>query len=119
MTRLRIASLFVAVASGDYAVLRLIDGQLVDFGVTAAICAISAAAAGLIGYAGRRRGETVARGQAAVWERDDPRATTPGQRCPLCGGAGQKPSESPRFVDRQRARLCEACAPARKLEPTP
>ena len=51
MTRLRIASLFVAVVAGDYAALMLIDGQLIDFGVAAAICAGSSVAAGLIAYA--------------------------------------------------------------------
>jgi hypothetical protein len=116
MTRLRVASLFVAVVAGDYAVLTLIDGQLVDFGVAAAICAGSAVAAGLIAYESRRRRKAVARGRAAVWERRDKRAAA-AQRCPLCGGAGQKPSESPRFVDRQRARLCGKCAPA--LNPQP
>ncbi len=109
MTRLRNAALFVAVVAGDYAVLTLIDGQLVDFGVTAAICAGSSVAAGLIAYAGRRRRKAVARGRAAVWERRDQQAAAD-QRCPLCGGAGQKPSASPRFVDRQRARLCGKCA---------
>ena len=49
MTRLRIASLFVAVVAGDYAALMLINGQLMDFGVAAAICAGSSVAAGLIG----------------------------------------------------------------------
>lgn len=115
MTRLRIASLFVAVVAGDYAVLTLIEGQLIDFGVTAAICAGSSVAAGLIAYAGRRRRKAVARGRAAVWERRDQQAAD--QQCPLCGGAGQKPSDSPRFVDRQDARLCAACAPALNPEP--
>ena len=118
MTRLRIASLFVAVVAGDYAVLMLIDGRLIDFGVTAAICAGSSVAAGLIAYAGRRRRKAVARGQAAVWERRDQQAAAVGQQCPLCGDARQKPSDSPRFVDRQRTRLCGACAPALSPEPT-
>ena len=116
MSRLRNASLFVAVVAGDYAVLTLIDGQLIDFGVTAAICAGSSVAAGLIAYAGRRRRKAVARGRAAVWERRDQQAAAD-QRCPLCGGAGQKPSASPRFVDRQRARLCGKCALALNAEP--
>ena len=51
MTRLRIAFLFVAVVAGDYAALMLIDGQLIHFGVAAAICAGSSVAAGLIAYA--------------------------------------------------------------------
>jgi hypothetical protein len=99
MTRLRIASLFVAVVAGDYAALMLIDGQLIVFGVTAAICAGSSVTAGLIAYAGRRRRKAVARGPAAVWERRDQQAA--GQQRPLCGGACQKPSDSPGFVDRQ------------------
>jgi hypothetical protein len=105
MTRLRIALLFVAVVAGADAALRLIDGQLIDFGVTAAICAGSSVAAGLIAYAGRRRRKAVARGRAAVWEgRDQQAATAADQQCPLCGGARQKLSDSPRFVDRQGAR---------------
>ena len=121
MTRLRIASLFVAVVAGDYAALMLIDGQLIDFGVAAAICAGSSVAAGLIAYAddetpaaaelGRRHRKAVTRGRAAVWERRDQQAATAAdQQCPLCGGARQKLSDSPRFVDRQGARLCGACA---------
>ena len=104
MTRLRIAALFVAVVAGDYAALMLIDGQLIDFGVAAAICAGSSVAAGLIAYAGRRRRKAVARGRAAVWERRDQQAATAADRqCPLCGGARQKLSDSPRFVDRPGA----------------
>jgi hypothetical protein len=110
MTRLRMASLFVAVVAGDYAAFMLIDGQLIDFGVAAAICAGSSVAAGLIAYAGRRRRKAVARGRAAVWERRDQQAVAAGQQCPVCGGARQKPSDSPRFVDRQGGRLCGACA---------
>jgi hypothetical protein len=118
MTRLRIVSLFVAVVSGDYAALMLIDGQLIDFGVTAAICAGSSVAGGLIAYAGRGRRKAVARRQAAVWERRDQQAAEADQECPLCGGARQKLSDSPRFVDRQGALLCGACAPALNPEPT-
>jgi hypothetical protein len=110
--RLRIASLFVAVVSGDYAVLMLINGQPTDSGVTAAICAGSWVAAGLIGYADRRRREAVARGRAAVWERRDRQAGAADQQCLLCGASRQKPSESPRFADRQAASLCAACVPA-------
>jgi hypothetical protein len=117
MMRLRMASLLVAVVAGDYALLMLIDGQLIDVGVTAAICAGSSVAAGLIAYAGRRRRKTVARGRATVWERRDQQAAAVGQQCPLCGGARQKPSESPRFVDRRGARLCMACVPALSPEP--
>jgi hypothetical protein len=116
MTPLHMAFFFVAMVAGDYAILTLIDGQLIDFGITATICAGSSAAAGLIAYADRRRRQAVARGRAAVWERRD-KQTAADQQCPLCGGAGQKPSDSPRFVDRQRARLCWACAPAVKPEP--
>ena len=57
MTQLRIASLLVAVVAGAYAALMLIDCQLIDFGLAAAICAGSSVAAGLIAYAGRRRGK--------------------------------------------------------------
>jgi hypothetical protein len=121
MTRLRIASLFVAVVAGDYAALMLIDGQLNDFGVAAAICAGSSVVAGLIAYAddedarrqhelGRRRRKALTRRRAAIWERRDQQAATAtDQLCPLCGGARQKISASPRFVDRQGARLCGAC----------
>jgi hypothetical protein len=119
MTRLRSASLFVAVVSGDYAVLRLIDGQVIDFGLAAAICAVASAAAGLLADVGRRRRNAVARKRATARERRGQQPiTAAGQQCPLCGGAGQEPSDSPRFVDRQRARLCEACTPAPNLEPT-
>jgi len=105
MTGLRIASLFVAVVAGDYAALMLIDGQLIDFGVAAAICAGSSVAAGLIAYAGSRRRNAVPRGRAAVWERRDQQAATAAdQQCPLCGGARQKLGESRRFVDRQGPR---------------
>jgi hypothetical protein len=130
MTGLRIASLFVAVVAGDYAALMLIEGQLIDFGVAAAICAGSSIAAGLIAYVddedarrqhelGRRRRKAVARGRAAVWERRNVQAANAGDRqCPLCGGARQKLSDSPRFVDRQGARLCGTCAPALNSKPT-
>lgn len=117
MSRLRIASLFVAVAAGDYAVLMLINGQPADFGVAAAVSAGSSVAAGLLAYRGRRRRKALARGRAAVWERRDQQAVAAGQRCPLCGGAGQRASESPRFPDQQGARLCEACASAINPEP--
>lgn len=114
MTRLRIVSLFVAVLAGDYAVLMLINGQLIDFGVTAAICAGFLAQAALIAYTDKRRRKAVAQGRAAVWERRDRQAVTADEQCPSCGSACQKTSDSPRFVDRQRARLCMACAPALK-----
>lgn len=110
--RLRIAFLSAGVVSGDYAVLTLINGQPIDFGVTAAICTGSFVAAGLISYADRRRRKAMARGRAAVWERRDRQADAADQRCALCGAARQNPSDSPRFVDRQAARLCAACAPA-------
>lgn len=110
--RLRIAFLFAGVVSGDYAVLTLINGQPIDFGVTAAICTGSFVAAGLISYADRRRRKAMARGRAAVWERRDRQAAAADQQCALCGAARQNSSESPRFGDRQAARLCAACAPA-------
>jgi hypothetical protein len=116
MTRLRVASLFVAVVAGDCAALMLIDGQLIDFGVNAAICAGASVAAGAIAYAGTRRRKALARGRASVWERRDQQAAAD-QQCPSCGGARQNPSDSPRFVDRQSARLCAACALALKSEP--
>jgi hypothetical protein len=118
MTRLRIASLFVAVVTGDYAALSLINSQLIDFGVAAAICAGSSVAAGLIAYAGTRRRKAVARGRAALWQGRDQQAATPAeQQCPLCRGARQKLSDSPRFADRQRTSLCVACAPVRNPDP--
>ena len=102
MTRLRIASLFLAVVAGDYAALRLIYGELTDFGVSAAVCAGSLVTAGLIANADNRRRQAVARGRAAVWQRRDKQATTGAERqCPSCGGTRQQPSESTRFVDRQ------------------
>ncbi|HEY9304327.1 MAG TPA: hypothetical protein VIO95_08560 [Mycobacterium sp.] len=110
--RLRIAFLFAAVVSSDYAVLTLINGQPIDFGVTAAICTGSFVAAGLIAYAGRRRRKAMAQGRAAVWERRDRQAAAADHQCAVCGAARQKPSDSPRFVDRQAARLCAACTPA-------
>ena len=103
MTRLRMAFSFVAVVAGDYAILTLIDGQLTDFGISATVCAGSTTAAGLIAYADRQRRKAARRGRAAVWERRDTQAAAD-QQCPLCGGAGRKQSDSPRFVDRQRAR---------------
>lgn len=117
MTRLRVRFLLVAVAAGDFAVFMAIHGRLIDFGVTAAICAGSSAAAGLIAYAGRRRPKVVARGRAAVWERRDQQAAAAGRLCPLCGYARQKQSDSTIFVGRQGSRLCGACASARNPEP--
>jgi hypothetical protein len=113
MTRLRIAVLFVAVAAGDYAALMLIDGRLINFGVAAAICAGSSVASGLTAYADRRRRNALARGRAAAWRRRDQVAVDEADRqCPLCAGARQRLSGSPRFVDRQGAGACAACAPA-------
>jgi hypothetical protein len=110
MAWLRIASLATAVVSGDYAVLMLVNGQLVGFGVTATICAGSFVVAGLIACAARRP-KTAARGRAAVWERRRvQQAAAAYQQCLMCGAPPQKPSESPRFVDRQAARLCGGCA---------
>jgi hypothetical protein len=113
MTRLRVAALFLAVVSGDYAALRLIYLQLVDFSVAAAVCAGSLVTAGLIAHADKRRRRAVARGRAAVWQRRDKQATIGAdQQCPSCGGTRQQPSESTRFVERQGGLLCQACAPA-------
>ena len=112
MTQLRIASLFVAVVSGGYAVLMLGNGQLIDFGVAAIICAGTSVAAGLIAYVGWRRRKVLARGRAAVWERRDRQAAAVDQQCPLCGVERQKLSNSPGFVDRQGVRVCGACTPA-------
>lgn len=119
MTRLRIASLFLAVVAGDYAALTLIYGQLTDFGASAAVCAGSAGTAGLVARADNRRRRAVARGRAAVWQRRDEQATTGAdQQCPSCGGTRQQLSESPRFVDRQVSLLCRACGPALNSGPT-
>ena len=105
MTRLRIASQFVAVVAGAYAALMLIDGQLIDVGVAAAICAVASVAAGLIACAGGRRRQAVAPGPAAVCEgRDQQAVTVADEQCTLCGCARQKLSDSPRFVNRQSAR---------------
>ena len=105
MTELRIASLLVAVVAGAYAALMLIDCQLVDFGVAAAVCAGSTVAAGVIAYAGRRRGKAVARGRVASWEgRDQQAAVAADQHRPLRGGARQTLDASTRFVDRPGAR---------------
>ncbi|SRX96223.1 hypothetical protein MSP7336_04499 [Mycobacterium shimoidei] len=117
MNRLRIASLFVAVLAGDYAVLMLINGQLIEFGISAGICAGSLIAAGLIVYAGKRRRKAMARGRAAVWERRDRQAANADQQCQLCGDACEKACESPSFVDRQHARLCAACAGSQMSAP--
>ena len=134
MTRLRIASLFVAVVAGDYAALMLIDCQLIHFGVAAAVCGGSSVAAGLIAYADdedARRQHELAGAAARRWRGDErpsgstadlQAATVADQQCPLCGGARQTRSDSPRFADRQEARLCGACASAptqsRHDEPT-
>lgn len=101
MTRLRIASLLVAVVAGDYAALMLISGQLIDFGVAVAICAGSSVTAGLVGYSSKRRHEDVARGRAAVRERrDQPTIIAADQQCPFCPGAGGTLSDTFRLVDR-------------------
>jgi hypothetical protein len=102
MTRLRIASLFVAVVTGDYAALTLIDGQLIDFGVTAASCAAAAVTARLMAYADNRRRRALARGVKTGAEK----------QCLSCRGTRKQLSDSPRFVDRQGCLLCPACLPA-------
>jgi hypothetical protein len=119
MTRLRTPLMFLAVVAGDYAALRLIYGQLTDFGVSAAIGAGSLITAGLIAHADSRRRQAVARGRAAVWQRRDKQATIGAdQQCPSCWGTRQQPSESPSFADRQGRLLCHACAPVLNLGPT-
>lgn len=119
MTRLRTAALFVAAVAGGYAALALIDGQPSDFGESAAVCAGSLIASGLIARVDGRRRQAMARGRAGVWQRRDRQAAiTAGQQCALCGGAGQKHSESTRFVDQRPTRLCAACAPTFNPEPT-
>jgi hypothetical protein len=119
MTR-RIVLLFVAVVAGDYAALMLISGHLIHFGVAATLCAGSSVAGGLIAYAGRRRRKALALGRGAVREsRDRPMAAVADQQCSLCGRVRQRPSDSPRFVDRQRTMSCVACAPTFGPEPRP
>ncbi len=76
MTGLRNVAVFVAVVAGDYAVLVLIYGQLIEFGVGAAVCMGSTLAAGLIANTDRRRRKAMARRRAAVWERRDQQAAT-------------------------------------------
>lgn len=61
MTRVRVASVLVAVVAGDYALLTLVNGRLTDFGVTAGIWVGCSTAAGLIAYASRRRRQAMAR----------------------------------------------------------
>ncbi|ASL10197.1 hypothetical protein MYCOZU1_03700 [Mycobacterium intracellulare subsp. chimaera] len=119
MNGLRIAALIVAAVAGDYAVFALIGGQLSDFGVSTVVCAGSLVTAGLIARGANRRRQAMALGRAAVWQRRDQQAATAaGQRCPLCGDACQKPSDSPSFVDRQLTRLCGTCAPTFNPEST-
>jgi hypothetical protein len=119
MIQLRIAFLFMAVVAGDYAALRLIDCQLIDFGVAAAISAGCSVAAWLVSYAGKRRLKAVRRARAAVWTAPDQQAASAfDQQCPNCGGPPRNSNGPPRFVDRQGARSCGACAPALKPEQT-
>jgi hypothetical protein len=114
----RLAALFAAVVAGDYAVLRLIYGHLTDFSVSAAVCVGCLVTAGVVSRADKRRRHAMALGRAAVWRRrDQEAATVVGRQCTVCGGARQKPTELPRFVDRQLTRLCEACASALNLGP--
>lgn len=118
MTRLRIAFLFLAVVAGDYAILRLIYGQLTDFGVAAAVCAVSAIAAVLIAHADHRGRQVVARAREAVWRRRDAQAITGAdQQCSSCASCHRNSSESPRFVDRQVSLICRVCAPG--IDPGP
>lgn len=53
VTPLRSAALFVAVMTGAYAALTLLNDQLIEFGIAAAICAAASVAAALIAYASR------------------------------------------------------------------
>jgi hypothetical protein len=69
VTRLRTATLFLAVAAGDYAALMLIYGQLTAFGVSVAVCAGSLLAAGTVARVDNRRRRAAARGRAAVRQR--------------------------------------------------
>jgi hypothetical protein len=53
VTPLRSVALFVAVIAGAYAALTLLNDQLIEFGVAAAICAAASGKAALIAYASR------------------------------------------------------------------
>jgi hypothetical protein len=99
--------------AGDYALLRLIDGQLNDFGVAAIICAGASIAAGVIGYAddeatrrlhelARQRRKVVAQAPALGEWPDEEAATAHDQQCPPSEGAYQISSESTSFSDRER-----------------
>lgn len=119
MTRLRIGSLFLAVVSGDYATLRLIYGQLTDFGLSAAVCAGSLLTAGVIAHVDNRRRIAAGRGGLALWQRRDKQVTSEAdQQCLSCADTPQRPAESPRFVDPQGGPSCQACAPALNPGPT-
>jgi hypothetical protein len=117
MTRLRIACLLVAVAAGDYAALSLIQGQLAEFGLAAAVCAASSVAAGLIAFAddesARRRHEQYRRSRAAQQsQRSAPQSVAaPAARSPQCHDLHQGRTDSPRFADRQAARPATDCTP--------
>jgi YVTN family beta-propeller protein len=50
MTRLGRASVFLAVFTGGYAILMLINGQLTDFGVSAGVCAVALLGAALFAW---------------------------------------------------------------------
>lgn len=71
MTRLGRASALVAVFAGDYAILMLINGQLIDFNVSAGVCAVALLGAAVSEYVVRLSRKTLAHGRAAVWERRD------------------------------------------------
>jgi hypothetical protein len=63
MTRLGRASVFLAVFTGGYAILMLINGQLTDFGVSAGVCAVALLGAALFAWrAGYGRGPAALRG---------------------------------------------------------
>jgi hypothetical protein len=72
-----------------------------------------------VSYAGKRRVKAVRRTRAVVWAARDRQATSASdQQCPNCGGALGNSNGSPRFVDRQGARFCSACAPTLNPERT-
>ena len=129
MTGLRIAALFVAVVTGDYAALMLILGQLIDFGVAAAICAGSSVAAALIAYAAdddapprhelsRRRRMAVTRKRALCERPDQQPDIVPDQQWPLRGSPCQIRSESTRFAWPDGSALVQGMRAGHSPKPT-
>jgi hypothetical protein len=113
MSRLRIAFLLLALVAGDYAALRLIDCQVVDFAVAAAICAGCSIAAGLVGYfgdgdgrrqyqLGSRRHTGVNRARSVIGRRRARQTTTgvarpcPPHREPAVGFGGSSDAQASR-----------------------